>query len=122
MTTAKKWLQKYYDLGGTAKGLVSSIRLAHPLGSIARKDWDEFSQSLKPQERAMLAQAIPWYKSTYGDLPDSDEELQEAIDKAMSGERGQAKPSQAKPRKGLGRPNLRSKGSSRRFEEFVPPQ
>jgi 2'-5' RNA ligase len=86
---AKKWLDKYRELGGTDKGLKSSIRVAHPLGSLARKDWDEFAKGLTPEEKIMLRQSIDWYKKTYGDIPEEDDStLQEEVDRIMSGERG----------------------------------
>jgi N12 class adenine-specific DNA methylase/2'-5' RNA ligase len=86
---AKKWLDKYRELGGTDKGLKASIRVAHPLGSLARKDWDEFAKGLTPEEKIMLRQSIDWYKKTYGDIPEEDDStLQEEVDRIMSGERG----------------------------------
>jgi len=62
---AKKYLQKYYDLGGTAKGKKSAIRLAHPLAGIKKTDRYEFKKTLLLAEQKRLEHAIKWYIKTY---------------------------------------------------------
>ncbi|MBT3484104.1 MAG: hypothetical protein HOG03_11640 [Desulfobacula sp.] len=65
LVSAKKYLQKYYDLGGTAKGKKSAIRLAHPLAGIKKMDRYEFKKTLLPAEKKRLEHAIKWYIKTY---------------------------------------------------------
>ena len=65
LVSAKKYLQKYYDLGGTAKGKKSAIRLAHPLAGIKKTDRYEFKKTLLPAEQKRLEHAIKWYIKTY---------------------------------------------------------
>jgi len=65
LVAAKKYLQKYYDLGGTAKGKKSAIRLAHPLAGIKKTDRYEFKKTLLPAEKKRLEYAIKWYTQTY---------------------------------------------------------
>jgi N12 class adenine-specific DNA methylase/DNA repair protein RadC len=65
LVAAKKYLQKYYDLGGTAKGKRSAIRLAHPLAGIKKTDRYKFKKTLLPAEKKRLEHAIKWYTKTY---------------------------------------------------------
>ena len=74
---AQRWLEEYRRLGGTDKGLTQSVRAAHPLGSLARKDWDDFKSSLSSDELAMLQIAEDWYNKTYEGTGEA------AIDKAL---------------------------------------
>jgi hypothetical protein len=62
---AKRYLEKYYDLGGTARTLRSSIKRAHPLASIPARKRYSFRQSLGPQQAERLEQALKWYDLTY---------------------------------------------------------
>jgi len=64
--SAKKYLDKYYELGGTRKGLKQSIRLAHPLSGVTKIKRYKFKQGLKPAEKKRLEQGLRWYKKTYG--------------------------------------------------------
>jgi TPR repeat protein len=62
---AYRYLNKYVELGGSLRGLRQSIKRAHPLGPLAKKDRMRFVYSLSPKERATLTRAINWYNQTY---------------------------------------------------------
>lgn len=38
LQAAKRYLKKYYELGGTYKGLRQSINMAHPIAGIRKQD------------------------------------------------------------------------------------
>jgi hypothetical protein len=65
LKAAKKYLQKYYDLGGTKQGKATSIRMAHPLSGIRKKDRFKFKKEMRPAEKKRLEQAMDWYQKTY---------------------------------------------------------
>jgi hypothetical protein len=62
---AHRYLTKYYELGGTPRGRIESIRRSHPLASIPKKDRFEFRKSLNPDQERRLKMALDWYKRTY---------------------------------------------------------
>jgi hypothetical protein len=62
---AKRYLQKYADLGGTYEGLQSSIKLAHPLSGIKKELRYEFKHSLSPAEVERVRKGLDWYDKTY---------------------------------------------------------
>jgi DNA repair protein RadC/GNAT superfamily N-acetyltransferase len=67
LKAAEKYLRAYYDLGGNDKGLAASIKRAHPLGMIPKKDQPKFIETLSPEELEKLRLAEEWYNSTYRD-------------------------------------------------------
>lgn len=62
---AERYLKRYYELGGTERGLGQSIKRAHPLGMIAKKDHGEFLKTLSPEEMERYRIALRWYQETY---------------------------------------------------------
>ncbi len=65
LPAAKRYLTKYYELGGTRQGLKQSIKLANPLSGIRKQDRYAFRQSLSPAEVERMKKGIEWYKKTY---------------------------------------------------------
>jgi NTP hydrolase family protein/strawberry notch-like protein/inorganic pyrophosphatase-like protein len=65
LDAAQRYLQKYYELGGTRKGKIQSIRLAHPLSSIPKMKRYRFKESLTPTQRSVMDRAMEWYDKTY---------------------------------------------------------
>ncbi|MHA2135343.1 MAG: hypothetical protein ACW99J_15900 [Candidatus Thorarchaeota archaeon] len=55
------YMQKYFELGGTRKGLLKSLDNLHPLSGIAKKDRAAFLASLKPDEMDKLVRALVYY-------------------------------------------------------------
>jgi hypothetical protein len=68
---AAKWLDEYRRLGGTDKGLDQSVKVAHPLGQLAKKDWRTFIDQLPAKDRQTLDEALAWYSKSYGELSDN---------------------------------------------------
>jgi hypothetical protein len=62
---AERYLKRYYELGGTSRGLSESIQRAHPLGMIAKKDRGAFLRTLSPEELERYRLALRWYQETY---------------------------------------------------------
>ena len=65
LRAAKKYLTKYYNMGGTSRTLRNSVRRAHPLASIPLKNRYTFRQSLSPKETQRLEMAVKWYELMY---------------------------------------------------------
>lgn len=63
---AARYLKEYFTLGGSEKGMEQSIRMGHPLGSIAKKNQQEYIDSLSKDQKDELAAAIKFYEGTYG--------------------------------------------------------
>jgi N12 class adenine-specific DNA methylase len=59
---AQAWLQRYYQLGGTAKDVGQAMKRAHPLGVLAQKDQRAFQLSRSPAELEQLDRATDWYR------------------------------------------------------------
>jgi len=66
LKAAKKYLDKYYELGGTPKKLRQALRLAHPLSTLPKTKRYAFRKSLSPDDAARVQRAIDWYRRTYG--------------------------------------------------------
>jgi TPR repeat protein len=64
-SAAKRYLGKYYEMGGTGRTLRQGIKGAHPLASIPSRKRYSFRQSLGPQDAQRLKQALEWYELTY---------------------------------------------------------
>jgi N12 class adenine-specific DNA methylase len=62
---AERYLKKYKELGGNAKGLKISVQRAHPLASLPKRDLVKFLNRLDEQERETVKRATRWYKETY---------------------------------------------------------
>jgi len=65
LKAAEKYIRQYAELGGTAQGIKQSIRMAHPLAGISKKNRARFYNDLTPADKKRLKQAIKWYQSTY---------------------------------------------------------
>jgi hypothetical protein len=63
---ARKWLNKYYELGGTREGLDRSLKMKHPLSGIPKEHRDRFLRTLTPREREVLARGGAWWDSMAG--------------------------------------------------------
>lgn len=75
---AEKWLEKYYNYGGTLRGLNTSIRNKHPLSRLSteeKKDvksilkgkepQTEFGKKLTPEDLLRIEMAVTYYNRTY---------------------------------------------------------
>lgn len=62
---AERWLEKYYALGGTPKGVKQSVERSEPLGPISKNDRQTFLDSLSTKDRQILDRAEAWYQSVY---------------------------------------------------------
>jgi len=70
---AERFLKQYEDLGGNEAGLNKSIKKSHPLGGLAKKDWEEYKESLTKEEQDELDIALGFYDKAYqpeGDAPE----------------------------------------------------
>jgi len=65
LKASEKYLKKYYDLGGKVKTLRQSLKNAHPLTGIPKRERYAFRQSLSKTDDAIIMQGIGWYKKTY---------------------------------------------------------
>ncbi len=63
---AKRYLQKYFELGGSAKGLKISVKLAHPLGGMSKNMRRRFLGTLSAKDREVYRKALEWYMRLYG--------------------------------------------------------
>ncbi|HNR51540.1 MAG TPA: hypothetical protein PKI80_08155, partial [Deltaproteobacteria bacterium] len=65
LDVAKKYLDRYMELGGSRKGLKISVRLASPEAWIPKKYRAEFRQSLTAADRIKHDRAMKWYRDVY---------------------------------------------------------
>jgi TPR repeat protein len=65
LDAAQRYLKKYYELGGSPKSKLQSIKFAHPLSSISKMKRIAFRQSLSPAQEAKVKRALGWYNKTY---------------------------------------------------------
>ena len=63
--TAKKYLKKYVEAGGTNEGFKKSIAKAHPLGAIKQELYVPFIKSLTPEEKKIVRDGLRWYERIY---------------------------------------------------------
>jgi hypothetical protein len=63
---AQYWEKKYYELGGTTKGLSRSTALSSPLGQLTKSDRDYFFADLNEEQANTIKLAEKWYASTFG--------------------------------------------------------
>jgi hypothetical protein len=69
LKSAEKYLRHYMSFpGDTSRGLEQSIKRAHPLGLLSRKDRQGFLDSLSPDERRRVEIATEWYNRVYQGL------------------------------------------------------
>jgi hypothetical protein len=61
---ADKYLKEYVALGGTEKGMQTSLNRMHPLGGLSRADRVEFETSLDEEDKQKLKLAIQFYKES----------------------------------------------------------
>lgn len=61
---AEKYLNQYYELGGTDAGLKRSIELGAPLSTLKKGQRQDFLDSLSPEELEMIDRAEEWYDKT----------------------------------------------------------
>lgn len=71
---AARYLKAYFALGGSEKGMEQSIRMGHPLGSIAKKHQQEYIDSLSKDQKDELEAAIKFYEGTYGTKQERSQE------------------------------------------------
>jgi hypothetical protein len=66
LKSAEKYLRYYLSFpGDTERGLTQSIKRAHPLGMLSRKDRQKFLDSLSPDARRRVETGIEWYERVY---------------------------------------------------------
>ena len=65
LDAAQRYLKKYYDLGGTAKSRIASIKYMHPLSSIPLYKRYAFRKSLSKTQEETYQRALDWYTETY---------------------------------------------------------
>jgi len=65
LPAAERYLQKYYELGGTYKGMKQSIKRAHPLGGMTSAQRSQFLRTLNERQREVIDIATAWYYRTY---------------------------------------------------------
>jgi hypothetical protein len=63
---AEKWLDRYFELGGTLDGMEQSIKMSAPLGALNADEQREFLGSLSDKEQRILDLADDWYADAYG--------------------------------------------------------
>lgn len=63
---AEKWRARYFELGGTDRGMEQSIRMSHPLGLVAQNERRAFLESLDAEDRELVERATAWHASVYG--------------------------------------------------------
>ena len=61
----EKYLEEYKRLGGTRKGIKLSVKRAHPLGGLAKKDRGRFRNTLSGKDKDRLKKATEWYENIY---------------------------------------------------------
>jgi len=64
-TKAERWLDRYFDLGGTRPGLRQSLTRSHPLGAIAKEERVKFVRSLSDRDKKVYKDAVEWYRDAY---------------------------------------------------------
>ena len=62
---AKKYLEKYFELGGKRKGIALSVKLSHPLGGMPKRHKSGFMRSLTPKQKETYDRALAWYRTAY---------------------------------------------------------
>ncbi|OEU68461.1 MAG: hypothetical protein BBJ57_07225 [Desulfobacterales bacterium PC51MH44] len=65
LKAAEKYLKKYVDLGGTRRGMNTSIRYSSPLGMMTKKRRRNFLKTLSEQDQRTLRIAEAWFEETY---------------------------------------------------------
>ena len=65
---AMRYLQEYFDLGGTDKGLQQSLESKHPLYGLNNEEAVAFGDTLDQEQILDLEKAIEHYKKVYGNL------------------------------------------------------
>jgi hypothetical protein len=64
----RRYLRKYYELGGTRKGLKTSIQRMGPLSGLSKEEQKQFLRWLPKDERKYLNGAITYYRELAGSL------------------------------------------------------
>ncbi len=62
---AKRYYDKYIELGGRPKELKRGLEMAHPMAGVPKEKRQRFRKSLKPDQQKKLAVALDWYRRTY---------------------------------------------------------
>ena len=65
LDAAQRYLNKYYELGGSLKSRLQSVKYAHPMSSISGMKRIAFRQSLTSKQDVTLQRALEWYNKTY---------------------------------------------------------
>ena len=64
----KRYLKKYYELGGTRKGLKTSLDRMGPLAGLSKEEQKQFLRWLPKEERKYLTKANQYYRELRGTL------------------------------------------------------
>jgi len=62
----EKWKQRYYDLGGTDKGMEQSIKSSAPDAALNQHELSKYEASLSTSQKERLDLAREWYSKVYG--------------------------------------------------------
>jgi TPR repeat protein len=65
LEAADRYLKRYFELGGSRRGMKRSITMAHPLTGLSNRERRAFYQSLNEDDRETLQNAEKWYVNTY---------------------------------------------------------
>jgi len=68
LAAAEKYWEKYLEMGGSLKGLQSSIRLTRPTGGLLKKHRSGFYKTLSDNDKILLNKASKWYRQIYSNL------------------------------------------------------
>lgn len=60
---AKKYLDRYFELGGTTAGIKKSLAAADPLAGIKERDREMFIKAMTPEEQRLVDEAYKYYHS-----------------------------------------------------------
>ena len=61
---AEVWLMEYQRLGGTSRGLKTSLRMAAPGSNLSKKQYREFMRDLSSDERDDFKHGLDWYRQS----------------------------------------------------------
>ena len=60
---AKRFISEYLGLNGNVRNLKAAIKRMHPLYGLSRKERNMFEDTLSPQEKTNLDNAIKYYET-----------------------------------------------------------
>jgi len=62
----ERWKAKYFELGGSMRGMQQSAKLGAPLGALSIRDRRAFLKDVKQADREIIEMAEEWYARVYG--------------------------------------------------------